>query len=372
MRRKHETKRFSSANVDLMERTITALRLMETAMPILLLLMNASIIAILWLGSFEINTGGAQVGEVVAIVHYSMRITSALSIFSWIVMAFSRARASASRITEVLETEVDLLDSEMVNSSLKVRAGKIEFKNVSFQYPGTSDSVLEDISFVVQPGETVAILGATGSGKTSLFQLIPRLYDVTSGEILLDGQDLVTMKMEEVRKQIGYVPQEALLFTGSIRDNISWGKENASMDEVVLAANNAQIHQTIERLPRGYDTKLGQKGINLSGGQKQRLSIARALIREPKILLLDDSTSALDLKTEAKLLKALKTYTCTTLIITQKISTALEADKILLLDEGRLIGEGSHKELLESSSVYKEIFQSQGLEEGTQHVRAVE
>jgi ATP-binding cassette subfamily B multidrug efflux pump len=359
MRRNHENNRFSNANEMLMERTVSALRLMETAMPILLLLMNASIIAILWFGSFEINTGGAQVGEVVAIIHYSMRITSALSVFSWIVMAFSRARASASRITEVLETEVDLLDSENINSSAEVRAGKIEFKNVSFQYPGTSDSVLEDLSFIVRPGETVAILGATGSGKTSLFQLIPRLYDVTKGQILLDDQDLVSMKMEDVRKRIGYVPQEAMLFSGTIKENLAWGKEKASMGEVMEAARDAQIHQTIEKLPNRYDTVLGQKGVNLSGGQKQRLSIARALIRKPKILLLDDSTSALDLKTEAKLLQALKTYTCTTLIITQKISTAMEADKILLLDEGKLLDEGNHEYLVENSSLYKKIYQSQ-------------
>jgi ATP-binding cassette subfamily B multidrug efflux pump len=230
MRRKHEINRFSAANEMLMERTVSALRLMETSMPILLLLMNASVIAILWFGSFEINTGGAKVGEVVAIVHYSMRITSALSVFSWIVMAFSRARASAGRITEVLETEVDILDSENINSSARLKAGKIEFKGVFFQYPGTSELVLEDLSFVVQPGETVAVLGATGSGKTSLFQLIPRLYDVNRGGILFDDQELVSMKMEDVRKQIGYVPQEALLFSGTIRDNVSWGKEDASME----------------------------------------------------------------------------------------------------------------------------------------------
>jgi ATP-binding cassette subfamily B multidrug efflux pump len=372
MRRNHEIKRFSHANELLKERTVSALRLMETAMPILLLLMNASIIAILWFGSFEINTGGAQVGEVVAIVHYSMRITSALSVFSWIVMAFSRARASASRITEVLETEVDLLDSENIDVSAEVRTGKIEFKNVSFQYPGTSDSVLEDLSFSIRPGETVAVLGATGSGKTSLFQLIPRLYDVTKGQVLIDDQDIVSLKMEDVRKRIGYVPQEALLFSGTIKENIAWGKEKATMKEVMEAARDAQIHQTIEKLPNEYDTVLGQKGVNLSGGQKQRLSIARALIRKPKILLLDDSTSALDLKTEAKLLQALKTYTCTTLIITQKISTAMEADKILLLDEGKLLDEGSHDYLLEKSSLYKKIYQSQGREGEAQHVSATE
>jgi ATP-binding cassette subfamily B multidrug efflux pump len=372
MRRNHEVKRFTNANEELMVKTVAALRLMETTMPLLLLLMNASIIAILWFGSFEVSTGGAQVGEVVAIVHYTMRITSALSVFSWIVMAFSRARASANRIVEVLDTEVDLSDSEAIDPTAKVNAGKIEFQHVSFQYPGTSATVVENLSFVVESGQTVAILGATGSGKTSLFQLIPRLYDVNAGKVLLDNQDVTSMRMEDVRKQIGYVPQEALLFTGTVKENIAWGKEHPSMDEIVKAAQDAQIHQTIEKLPKQYETMLGQKGVNLSGGQKQRLSIARALIRKPKILLLDDSTSALDLKTEAKLLEVIKTYTCTTLIITQKISTAIEADKILLLEEGKILAEGNHDYLLEHSSLYQKIFHSQYGEEVKHHVRSVE
>ncbi|KAA0546223.1 ABC transporter ATP-binding protein [Bacillus sp. BGMRC 2118] len=373
MRRNHEINRFSTANEKLMEKTVSALRLMETSMPILLLLMNVSIIAILWFGNFEINNGGVKVGDVVAIVHYGMRITSALSIFSWIVMAFSRARASAGRIAEVLETDISVTDaSQTISKEETVQEGKIAFEHVSFQYPGTSDVVLHDVSFVVEPGETVAILGATGSGKTSLFQLIPRLYDVSKGKVFLDNNDVTTMKMENIRKQIGYVPQESMLFTGSIRDNISWGKDNASLEEVMDAAKDAQIHETIEKLPNGYDTLLGQKGVNLSGGQKQRISIARALIRKPKILLLDDSTSALDLKTEAKLLKAMKGYTCTTLIITQKVSTAVEADKIILLDEGKVLAQGNHQQLLESSELYRKIYQSQAREEGVHHVRAAD
>ncbi|MFZ3589661.1 ABC transporter ATP-binding protein [Bacillus sp. DJP31] len=372
VRRKHEMNRFITANDNLMDKTVSALRLMETTMPILLLLMNASVIAILWFGSFEVNTGGTQVGEVVAIVHYAMRITSALSVFSWIVMAFSRARASSNRITEVLETDIDLVDSKNINTAAKVDKGRIEFQHVSFHYPGTSANVVEDMSFVVEKGQTVAILGATGSGKTSLFQLIPRLYDVTVGKILLDNQELLSMKMEDVRNQIGYVPQEALLFTGTVRENIAWGKEDASMEEIIEAARNAQIHDTIEKLPLQYESKLGQKGVNLSGGQKQRLSIARALIRKPKILLLDDSTSALDLQTESRLLEAIKEYTCTTLIITQKIHTAMEADKILLIDEGKLLAEGDHESLLSHSSLYKKIFNSQYKEEGKHRVRAAE
>lgn len=215
------------------------------------------------------------------------------------------------------------------------------------------------MTFVVQPGQTVAIMGATGSGKSSLFQLIPRLFDVTDGAVLLDDQDVRHMKFSEIRRQIGYVPQEALLFTGTIRENIAWGKTDAGMEEVIEAAKSAQIHETIINLPNGYDTILGQKGVNLSGGQKQRLSIARALVRRPKILMLDDSTSALDLKTEAKLLCALKDYHCTTFIITQKVTTAMEADHILLIEDGELLDEGTHNELLKQSALYQKIYESQ-------------
>ncbi|CAM3373003.1 ABC transporter ATP-binding protein [Cytobacillus oceanisediminis] len=363
VRRKHEVKRFTGTNKDLRDGTIKALRLMEVTMPVLLLIMNLCILGVLWFGSIQVNTEGVKVGEVVAIVNYATRITAAFSIFSWIIMAFSRARASANRVTEVLETEVDLADLWDSRKDLTVNEGKIEFTNVSFQYPGTAEMVLEDISFKINPGETVAILGATGAGKTSLFQLIPRLYDVTGGIVKIDGHDVRKMKMENLRRKVGFVPQEALLFTGSVKENISWGKEDATMVEITAASVNAQIHETIMNLPQQYDTRVGQKGVNLSGGQKQRLSIARALVRMPKILLLDDSTSALDMKTEAKLLGALKEYTCTTLIITQKISTAIEADRILLLEDGKLLAEGDHDSLLKTSGLYKRIFQSQSGEE---------
>lgn len=363
VRRNHEVKRFTRTNEDLRDGTVKALRLMEVTMPVLLLIMNLSILGVLWFGSIQVNTGDVKVGEIVAIVNYATRITAAFSIFSWIIMAFSRARASANRVAEVLETDVDLTDSSESKNALTVSQGKILFNNVSFHYPGTSEKVLDGISFTIYPGETVAILGATGSGKTSLFQLIPRLYDVTGGKVEIDGHDVREMKMENLRRKIGFVPQEALLFTGSVKENISWGKEDAVMEEITEAAVNAQIHETIMKLPRGYETKVGQKGVNLSGGQKQRLSIARALVRMPKILLLDDSTSALDMKTEAKLLNSLKKYTCTTLIITQKISTAMEADRILLLEDGRLLAEGDHENLLKTSGLYKRIFQSQSGEE---------
>jgi ATP-binding cassette, subfamily B, multidrug efflux pump len=370
LRRKHEIKRFTKANENLMDKTVTALRIMEVTMPVLLLIMNIVIIAILWFGSIQVNTGSSTVGDVVAIVNYTTRITGALSIFSFIIIAFSRGKASARRITDVLDTEIDLVDTKEKGPSAEFRDGKIEFRHVSFNYPGTDAKVLEDLSFTVHPAQTIAILGATGAGKSSLFHLIPRLYDVSEGSIFIDNKDITTMKLDYLRKQMGFVPQEALLFTGTVKDNIAWGKQDASYDEIVEAAKNAQIHDTINLLPKKYDTVVGQKGVNLSGGQKQRLSIARALVRRPKVLLLDDSTSALDLKTEAKLLKALKNYTCTTFIITQKISTAMEADQILVLEDGKLIAEGNHESLLQNSSLYQQIFQSQYGEEELKNVRS--
>lgn len=358
LRRKHETNRFSDANEKLMKQTTYVLRLMEVTMPILLLLMNVSILGVLWFGSIELNAGGAQVGEIVAIVNYATRITSALSVFTFIIMAFSRAKASAGRITEVLDTEVNLVDRvDALHEG--PQSGNIAFQNVSFRYPGTQEYVLKDIHFTIKPGEVVAILGGTGSGKTSLFQLIPRLYDVTEGAIMVDGKDVREYSQEALREAIGFVPQEAFLFTGTVKENILWGKETATMDELMEAAQDAQIHETIMKLPLTYETKIGQRGVNLSGGQKQRMAIARALVRKPKILVLDDSTSALDLKTEAKLLMALKKYTCTTLIITQKISTAMQVDKILLLQEGEISAQGNHETLLKESPLYLRIWESQ-------------
>jgi ATP-binding cassette, subfamily B, multidrug efflux pump len=355
----YEEKRFHGANEDLKNKTVGALRFMEIIMPLLMLVMNLAILIVLWFGSIEVNTGGAEVGEVVAIVTYATRISSVFSIFSFIITSFSRARASADRVEEVLNTEVDLRDGDEAELGNIVNRGEITFDRVFFQYPETRGQVLQDISFHVNAGETVSVLGATGSGKSTLFQLIPRLYDTTEGEIKIDGHSLRSITLDNLRKGIGYVPQEAVLFSGSVRENLLWGKEEASEEDIIQAAKDAQIHDTIEGLKDGYDTTLGQKGVNLSGGQKQRLSIARALIRRPKILLLDDSTSALDLKTEAKLLEAIKKYECTTIIITQKISTAMESDTILLLEDGVMIGNGSHETLLNESPLYQRIYQSQ-------------
>lgn len=369
VRHTYEIKRFVKVNEALKERTTSALRLMELTFPLLLLAMNLSLLFILWYGSKEVGTGEVNVGDIVAVVNYATRITVAYSAISMILMNLSRARASAGRISDVFKVQVDVSDKDDADASLRLTEGKVVFERVSFQYPGTKPAspVLQSISFTVNPGETVAILGATGSGKSSLFQLIPRLYDVNEGRILLDDTDILSMKLEVLRGQVGMVPQEALLFSGTIQENIQWGKESATPEEVMEAAKSAQIHDTIMKFPQQYETVLGQKGVNLSGGQKQRLSIARALVRKPKILLLDDSTSALDVRTEAKLLAALNAYPCTTLIITQKISTALQANSIILLEDGKLLAQGNHDELYERSPLYRQIVQSQFGEEAIRH-----
>ncbi|WP_280770262.1 ABC transporter ATP-binding protein [Salipaludibacillus daqingensis] len=366
IRRKHESSRFTTASDDLRNKTVKALRLIETTMPVILLVMNGSIIAVLWFGSIGVNTGGATVGEVVAIVNYVTRMTGALSIFSMIIIIFSRARASSERIADVLEVDVDLKDAEDLDHAPTITEGSIQFDRVSFRYPGTEKRILEDISFEAKPGETVAVLGATGSGKTSMFQLIPRLYDIDRGTVWIDGHDIRKMKLKHLRRQIGYVPQEAMLFTGSIEENLLWGKEDASKTEMEQSLKDAQIHDTVIELPNGSETVIGQRGVNLSGGQKQRISIARALVRKPKILLFDDSTSALDVKTEKRLLKALKNYSCTTIMITQKMSTTMNADQILLMEDGQIVARGTHEELLKNSTLYQKIFDSQfGKEKAT-------
>jgi ATP-binding cassette subfamily B multidrug efflux pump len=368
VRMKHEASRFGISSTKLMDSTIAALRLTEVTMPIVLLVMNAGIIAVLWYGRVELDAGGSTVGEIVAIVNYATRTTGALSIMSMIVVNFSRSRASAQRVEEVLATDIDLKDSENSASGFKPSSGAVVFERVSFRYPDTEQSVLENLSFAARAGETVAILGATGSGKSSLMQLIPRLYDTDHGIIFIDGKSHRDYRLEELRSQIGYVPQDIVLFTGTVEDNIRWGLEHASFDDIVEAAKAAQIHDTIMKLPQQYQTIVGQKGVNLSGGQKQRLTIARALVRKPLILLLDDSTSALDTHTESALLREVKALHCTIFLVTQKISSASGADLILLLDDGGLLAKGTHEQLLLSSPLYQKICESQAGREGAAHV----
>ncbi|WP_404458792.1 ABC transporter ATP-binding protein [Oceanobacillus kapialis] len=358
-RRNHEEKRFTTANQELADRTRFTFRFVESSMPILLFVMNLSLIFIIWYGNTQAIAGDTSVGNVVAIVNYAMRVSMAISMFTFIIMAFSRMKASAERLGEVLDLEVDLKDSDQVNHGNQITKGSVVFDNVSFAYPESEEDVVKDINFQVAPGEKLAVIGSTGAGKTSLFQLIPRLYDPTKGTVSVDGSPLSDYSLDELRGSIGYVPQSPLLFTGSVTDNIAWGKDQATTEEIMQAAKDAQIHDTIMQLDDQYETRVGQKGVNLSGGQKQRISIARALIRKPKILMLDDSTSALDLATESRLLDAIDTYQCTMLIITQKITTAMRADRILLMDEGKLLAIGTHTELLASSALYRKIVESQ-------------
>ncbi|OZU90599.1 ABC transporter ATP-binding protein [Virgibacillus indicus] len=359
LRRDHEESRFVKANSDLANITRSTFRFVEASMPILLFVMNLSLIFIIWFGNIQSLAGNISVGEVVTIVNYALRVSMAISMFTFIILAFSRTKASSERISEVLTVDVDLTYREDANKKSAITKGKIEYKDVFFNYPSSNESVLKGISFTINPGEKLAIIGATGAGKTSLFQLIPRLYDTTGGKILVDDKPIASYTLDNLRGSIGYVPQSPLLFTGSITDNIAWGKNGATTEEIIQSAKDAQIHDTIMDLSHQYETKVGQKGVNLSGGQKQRISIARALIRKPKVLMLDDSTSALDLATEDRLLDAIQHYDCTTLIITQKISTAINADRILLMDDGEVLAVGTHKELLKQSELYQQIVESQ-------------
>ncbi|GKV65114.1 MULTISPECIES: ABC transporter ATP-binding protein [unclassified Sporosarcina] len=356
-----ESSRFSKAAEALKEDSVRAMRLMEMILPVLLFIMNASFMAVLWFGAAEVRHSDMPVGDVVAIVNYAMRMTSAFSMFSFLIVIFSRAKASSERMEEVLSAD-DALESFEAADDTYHGAVDIRFNNVSFCYPNTKEAVLKHLTFEVKRGEKLVIMGATGSGKSTLLQLIPRMFQATEGEVLLDGRKAEDWPLVTLRGMIGYVPQQSMLFTGSIYDNISWGKQGASLEEVKEAARKAQIGDSIERFTEGYETRVGQKGVNLSGGQKQRLSIARALIRKPSILILDDSTSALDVKTEGALWKALEEEDTTMLIVTQKIQTAQIADSILLLSDGVIVGHGTHAELLVSSSFYREIAESQQTE----------
>ncbi len=370
VRRNVEGERFARRGRELMDSSVSAMQLTEFTQPFILLLMNAGIIAVLWFGHKEIDTGSASMGQVVAIVNYSLRTAVAMSMLGSIIMTVSRARASAQRVEEVLFTEDKdaLATGDGGSGEALALAGDLAFENVTFRYPEAGAPSLENVTFGVRAGQTAAIMGATGSGKTTLMQLIIRFYEPDSGIVRVGGEDVRDVDLGTLRGSIGYVPQEALLFTGTIRDNIAWGKEDATMEEIIEAAESAQIHETIMKFPDGYDTQLGQRGVNLSGGQKQRLSIARALIRKPAILLLDDSMSALDTRTEAAVMQALGRLSgTTTLLITQKISAASKSDLIILLDDGRMLAQGNHEQLLATESLYRAIYESQSGEEAAAH-----
>lgn len=363
LRGMYEASRFSKVAGELRKDTVKAMRMMELILPVLLFVMNVSLMAVLWFGAIEIGEGNAQVGELVAIVNYAMRMTGAFSMFAFIISAFSRAKASSERMEEVLLADGDLENQEMESSSIGSLEGDLRFDNVSFHYPGKPEPILDNVSFHVAPGEKLAIMGATGSGKSTLLNLIPRMFEASEGKIFVGGIEVKEWALKDLRDTIGLVPQQSILFTGSILENLSWGDSDAEPDELIEAAMKAQIHESIDLFPQKYGTRVGQKGVNLSGGQKQRLSIARALVRKPSILILDDSTSALDVKTENALWEALKGEAATMLVVTQKVQTAKGADQILLLDEGKVVGYGTHADLLKQSALYRKIAESQSEEE---------
>jgi ATP-binding cassette subfamily B multidrug efflux pump len=359
-----ERERFTAANRDLTDNAIRVNKLMAAMMPGMMLVMNFTIIAIIWFGSIRIDGGGMQVGSLMAFIQYATMILLSLVMMSMMFIMLPRAAASAVRINEILDIIPGIKDPDRVKQPDSDK-GCLEFKDVSFSFPGAEQPALSNISFTARPGETTAIIGGTGSGKTTLINLIPRFYDVSQGAVLIDGVDVREMSQESLRSKIGLVPQTAVLFSGSITENIRVGQEDASPDEVYAAAQTAQALEFITGMKNGFDSFIEQGGANVSGGQKQRLSIARAIVRRPDIYIFDDSFSALDFKTDARLRAALKEETreSTVLIIAQRVSTIMEADQIIVLENGQIAGKGSHKELLESCEVYREIVYLQLSEE---------
>ena len=357
----HEYKRFEASNKDLTKTNLFVNRVMAGMMPVMMLIMNAVTVLIVWNGSKAIDAGDMQVGDMMAFMQYAMQIIMSFLMISMISILLPRASVSAARINEVLDTDIILKDIDSPKKFMQSRKGYVEFKNVSFKYPDGDENVLEDISFTARPGETTAFIGSTGSGKSTLINLIPRFYDVTEGEILVNGVNIKEVSQHDLRDKIGYVPQKGVLFSGTIESNIKYGKNNASIRDVEKAAKIAQATEFIESKPEKFESPIAQGGTNVSGGQKQRLSIARAIAKEPEIYIFDDSFSALDYKTDAILRKALKEETgdSTVLIVAQRISTILHADQIVVLDEGRVVGKGTHKELLKTCEVYREIAESQ-------------
>ncbi|GIO04502.1 ABC transporter ATP-binding protein [Brevibacillus reuszeri] len=357
-----EIGKFTGANQELQKKSVSATRVMSIFSPAIMLTVNLGIVAVLWLGGLGVEQGSIQVGHIIAFTNYMTQILFSLMLISMVFNMFVRAKASSGRIGEVFAEENQMTWKLEQLKEQAGDSGRIDFENVSFSYEGKEgDPVLRQISFTCLPGETVGIIGSTGSGKSSLVGLIPRFYDVTEGTIRVDGQDVRELDPKKLREKMAVVPQKTTLFTGTVLENIRWGKEDATMEEVEQAAMMAQAHEFIATTPEGYDTRVGQGGINFSGGQKQRISIARALVKKPQILILDDSTSAVDVATEGKIKEALKTYAkgLTCILIAQRITSVMDADKIIVLDNGAIVDIGRHESLLAGCKVYQEIFQSQ-------------
>ncbi len=355
----HEQRRFRTANENLTDTSIQAMQLSMVTMPFMLLAINFGIVAVIWFGGIEVIQGSMTAGGIIAFVNYLRQALMSLMMVSMLMMRISRSQASAQRVVGVLTSQPEVQDRPDARTGF-VPQGRVAFENVSFSYED-GEPILRDVSFVAEPGQTVALLGATGSGKSSLVGLLPRFYDVDSGRVTVDGVDIRDLSQAELRHSVGMAFQESVLFSGTIYDNIRQGRDDASQSEIVAAAQAAQAHAFIEALPDGYETQLGQRGVNLSGGQKQRLAIARALVRKPRILILDDSTSAVDVETESRIQDALSDLMKdrTSIIVAQRISTVLKADKILVLEGGRVVAEGTHQELMASSPIYREIYESQ-------------
>lgn len=362
-REKHEEERFDVANKNQMKTNLFVNRIMAMMMPVMMLIMNGISVLIIWVGASNVDAGNMQVGDIMAYIQYTMQIIMAFLMIAMMSIMLPRAIVSVNRVAEILNTEVSITNPKEseIQSFDDGKKGVVEFKNVSFKYPGASENVLSDITFTANPGETTAIIGSTGSGKSTLINLIPRFYDVTQGELKVDGADVNKVTINSLRDKIGYVPQKGFLFSGTIESNIAYSDESMSREQVEKAAEIAQAKDFIEEKYENYDNEIAQGGTNVSGGQRQRLSIARAVAKNPEIYIFDDSFSALDYKTDVALRKALKQYTenSTVIIVAQRISTVLNAEQIIVLDDGKIAGKGTHKELMESCEVYRQIAVSQ-------------
>ncbi len=362
VRERYEAEKFKKANTDLKESTLKAMKVVIFTMPVMTIAMNITTLAVVWFGGNQVIMGSMTSGVLTAFVNYVVQILVSLIMVSFIILSSSRSLASAKRINEVLCTVVDLTDENALHKDIAVQQGKIEFRGVYFKYYKNNEKwVLENINLVIKPGETVGIIGSTGCGKSSLVQLIPRLYDADLGEVLVDGINVKDYSLKNLRNGVGIVLQKNVLFSGTIKENLKWGDEDANDDEVYQWAESAQAHGFISSFEKGYETELGQGGVNVSGGQKQRLCIARALLKKPKILILDDSTSAVDTATEAKIRESFNRELkgTTKIIIAQRISSVMNADKIVVLDDGKIAGIGTHAELMQNCDAYSEIYYSQ-------------
>ena len=362
VRADYEGQRFEVANEAYTEHSVRVMQIMSSMGPVLTMCINIGMVIVIWSGGMQAINGTLTIGQIVAFTNYLLTTMGPLTMMTMLSNTWASGIASAKRVNEVLDTVPEVLDAPDAVSLPEATQGRLVFENVSFHYNGNSaESVLDNINLTVEPGQTVAILGSTGAGKSTLVNLMPRFYDVSSGRILLDGVDIRQIKQDALLSQIGIVPQESILFSGTIGDNIRYGVPTASDDEVIAAAKAAQAHDFIVSLSKGYDTHVEERGMNLSGGQKQRIAIARALLTKPKILILDDSTSSVDVETETKIQDALESQMRqhTSLVVAQRISTVLKADKIAVIDNGRIAAEGTHQELMQSSPIYQEIYESQ-------------